>query len=90
MIFCANIPASEENEKDGEDYWRIFHMNDVNDLYKKAAEERGFPLFSMYDAFLSYCGENNIFYETLLADGLHPSDKGHDVMLELWKKELRV
>lgn len=90
VIFCANIPASKENEADGSDFWRIFHMNDVNDLYEKASSECGFSFFSMYHAFLAYCDEKSIFFETLLKDGLHPNDEGYDVMLELWKRELHV
>ena len=32
VIFMANIPASADNEQDGPDYWRLFHMNDVKYL----------------------------------------------------------
>lgn len=83
VIFIANIPASEANEQDGGDYWRIFHMCDVNDLYQRASDACGFPLISFYDAFLTYCKERNIPYETLLADGLHPNDDGYRVMFTL-------
>ncbi len=88
VIFMANIPASRENEQDGKDYWRIIHMNDIRDLYHKAAAERGFPLISMYDRFMEYCEENNVTVDELLSDGLHPNDRGYDVMFALLKKEL--
>lgn len=90
VIFVANIPASAENEKDSEDYWRIFHMNDVNDLYMKASVECGFPFISMYSAFLEYCELKDISVDMLLADGLHPNDKGYEVIFRLMLKELGI
>ncbi len=90
VIFIANIPASAENEKDGAEYWRIFHMNDVNDIYMKASVECGFPFISMYIAFMEYCEVKGISVNSLLADGLHPNDKGYDVMFNLLLKELGI
>lgn len=83
VIFMANIPASAENELDGENYWRILHMDDINNIYKKASKECGFPLISLYDLFLCYCEENNLSVDDLLIDGLHPNDRGYDVMFDL-------
>jgi len=88
VIFCANIPASANNEKDGENYWRIFHMCDVSDLYLKASIECGFPFISMYNAFLNYCEMKNIPLDSLLKDGLHPNDEGYDVMFKLIMDEI--
>ena len=90
VIFVANIPASAENEKDGENYWRLLHMNDINDLYLKASEVCGFPIISMYSRFLEYCKKNEISVDSLLADGLHPNDKGYDVIFSLMLDELGV
>ena len=87
-IFIAGIPASSENEEDGEDYWRLFHMDDVCAAYKKAAKELGFSLISMYDLFLDYCNMNRITVESLLCDGLHPNDTGYEVMFQLMKQAL--
>ena len=88
VIFVANIPASAENEKDGADFWRLFHMNDVNDIYMKASAVCGFPFISMYLLFLEYCELKGITVESLLSDGLHPNDKGYEVMFKLMLKEL--
>lgn len=88
VIFIANIPASAANEQDGPDYWRIFHMNDVHDLYRKASVECGFPMISFYTAFHRYCDEQHVGMDTLLADGLHPNDEGHRVMCRLLLQEL--
>ena len=83
VVFIANIPASNKNEQDGNDYWRIFHMNDVCDLYKKASEEAGFNFINLYEAFNKYCTDHGISVDSLLADGLHPNDKGHTIIFDL-------
>lgn len=88
VIFVANIPAPVANEKDGPDYWRIIHMNDINDIYMKAAVNCGFPFISMYQQFLEYCDLKDITVDSLIADGLHPNDKGYEVMFKLLLKEL--
>ena len=83
VIFMANIPASEKNEQDGADFWRILHMCDINDTYKKFAQESGATVFSLYDAFSEYCAKNEISVDSLLCDGLHPNDEGYKVMYNL-------
>lgn len=88
VIFVAGIPASAENEKDGEDYWRLFHMADVCAAYKQASETLGFPLICLYDLFLDYCKTEKLSVDTLLCDGLHPNDTGYEVMFRLMKKAL--
>lgn len=90
VIFNANIPASEENERDGENYWRIIHMNDVNDLYKKASKECSFPMISLYDAFTDYCEKEQVTVDSFLADGLHPNDEGHRIIFYLILRELSL
>ena len=92
VIFVANIPASAENEKIGTDgsmeYWRVLHMNDINDIYMKASADFGFPFVSMYNAFLEYCELGKIEIDSLLCDGLHPNDAGYDAMFSLIMREL--
>ena len=88
VIFVANIPAPAANEKDGADFWRIIHMNDINDIYTKAAIECGFPFISMYQRFLEYCDLKEITVDSLIADGLHPNDEGYEVMFKLLMNEL--
>ncbi len=88
VIFFANIPACASNEADSSEYWRILHMNDINDLYIKASADCGFPLISMYNAFSEYCEMCEIKLESLLDDGLHPNDRGYDVMFSLIMREL--
>ena len=83
VIFIANIPASEANEQDGSNYWRVLHMDDIRDAYVEASDECGFPMIDLYDMFNAYCEENSIALDTLLADGLHPNDAGYRIMFEL-------
>ena len=90
VIFMANIPASAKNERDGKDYWRILHMNDIHDLYVKASLEFGFPLIELYTLFLDYCRDHGLQVDDLLADGLHPNDAGYEVMYRLILKELGI
>lgn len=88
-VFVANIPASEENEQDGDYYWRILRMSDINDSYKRLAREQGAVVLSLYDLFSAYCSEQNCRVDDLLCDGLHPNDKGYrvmfDLLVEAWK-----
>ena len=89
-VLIANIPAGESNERSGEDFWRVIHMNDIRDAYARAAAEYGFAFVSLYDLFGDYCKNNNIALESLLADGLHPNDRGFDVIFALLCEEFGV
>lgn len=90
MIFMANIPASAANERDGADYWRILHMDDINELYKRASEYAGFAFISIYDRFRSYIQEKGVELNSLLADGLHPNDEGYKLMYKIISEALGV
>lgn len=86
VVFMANIPASAENEKDGKDYWRILHMDDINAIYKRAQEKTGFSFISVYDLFTEYLAQRNEKVDKYLSDGLHPNDEGYRVMFSLISK----
>lgn len=88
VIFVANIPASAKNENGREDLLRLFHMNDVHELYVKASIACGFPLISLYTLFAQWCDSRNVSIDSLLDDGLHPNDAGHDVIFTLLINEL--
>lgn len=90
VIFIANIPAAPENELDGENYWRILHMDDINEIYKRASQEEGFCLISLYDLFSGYLKENNIDIHSTLKDGLHPNDEGYKIIYQLLLKEFAI
>ncbi|MEA4824404.1 MAG: SGNH/GDSL hydrolase family protein [Clostridiaceae bacterium] len=88
VVFVANIPASADNEKSCAEYARLFHMSDVSDIYLKASLQRGFPLVNLYSAFLRDCEQRGITVDSLLADGLHPSDRGHETIFRLLMDEI--
>ena len=82
-ILIANIPASAENEEDKPDYARLFHMCDVSDMYAKAAAKAGFAFIDLYNDMLAWCEAHGTTADALLCDGLHPNDRGHEVMFRL-------
>jgi len=88
VIFVANLPAAKENEQDGDTYYRILHMDDINEIYKRASEKAGFALISMYDLVSAYVKEKGILVDDILVDGLHPSDEGYKVMFTKLKEAL--
>ena len=90
VIFMANIPASPKNEQDGQDYWRVIHMNDIHDLYVKASFACGFPLIPLYTLFLQHCERSGLAVDDLLKDGLHPNDAGYEVMFRLIMDQLGI
>ena len=90
VIFMANIPACEINEQDGNDFWRILHMNDINAIYKHAQEKAGFTFISLYDLLTDYLTKNNVNLNDLLCDGLHPNDNGYKIMFTLLKEKLSI
>ena len=83
VIFVANLPAAQKNEVDGETFYRILHMDDINEIYKHAREKAGFALISMYDLVSAFVAKKGILVDALLVDGLHPSDEGYKVMFSL-------
>lgn len=88
VIFVANLPAAQFKETDGETFYRILHMDDINEIYKRAREKAGFALISMYDLVSDYVKEKGILVDDLLCDGLHPSDEGYKVMFSLLREAL--
>ena len=82
VVFLANIPVSKKNEKDGETYWRILHMDDINRIYKVAHKKAGFLFISIYDAFTKYLKDRNEQVDGYLQDGLHPNDTGYQLIFE--------
>ena len=90
VIFIANIPASPENESDGENYWRILHMDDINEIYKRASQKEGFCLISLYDLFSDYLKKNDVDIHSTLKDGLHPNDEGYKIIYQLLLKQFAI
>ena len=90
VLFVANIPAAPQNEQDLDTLWCILHMDDINEIYKRASKNAGFALVSMYDLFVSYTEEQDVKLDSLLRDGLHPNDEGYEVMFTILCNELGI
>lgn len=87
VIFMANIPASEANENEQR---KVFHMEDVHNLYAKASLECGFAFVSLYQLFYAYLTEQGLKVEEFLEDTLHPNDAGYEVMYSLLMEEFGI
>ena len=91
VIFVANIPATPGNEEDAEgEFWYILHLDDINEIHKRAQATAGFTLISLYDKFSNYVAQNNIPLRSLLSDGLHPNDEGYKVIFEILKDTMKI
>lgn len=78
LIIMACIPTSIENEKE----FRI-HMEDIYNTLRYVSCENKIPFISVYNLFIDYCSNKGITIDSLLSDGLHPNDKGYQVMFQL-------
>lgn len=84
VVFAANIPVSAfKDEEVGETVWRPFSMRELNDMYRRASAECGFAMVSLYERMLDYCAQSGASLDDLLVDGVHPNDRGYDVMYAL-------
>lgn len=90
IIFIANTPVRPHREEDGPTWIMLLHMDDINAIYKRAAEAAGFPLISLYERFNEYCEENNVDPDPLYWDGGHPSDLGYNVIFKLLINQLQL
>lgn len=90
FVFMCCVPTTPDREKDTEKLWRIFHMSDLNELYKKAHKEKGFPFVSLYELFGEYIASANIDMDSVMYDGLHPNDEGYKIMYNIIIEEFGV
>lgn len=89
-IFISNVPACPSREEDGPTWIMLLHMDDINLIHKRASENQGFPLINLYESFLEYCEKTDTKLESLYWDGLHPNDRGFELMFNMITKELDV
>ena len=77
-IMMSCMPASVKNELSNN---RIFHAEDIDNMYFKLSCEKNIEYISVYKEVLKYCDTKGINVDTLLtSDGLHPNDTGYNVM----------
>lgn len=80
VIFVSCIPASVTNESNP---IYKYHLEDIDHaiMYVTAKYNREYiPIFKLFN---EYCQSRNISLDSLLSDGLHMNDNGHDVMFYL-------
>ena len=81
IIMMSCMPASVLNETSNN---RIFHADDIDNMYFKLSCEKNFEYISIYKEVLRYCNLKGINVDTLLNDdGLHPNDNGYNVMFNI-------
>lgn len=87
LILMASIPASVANEVD---IPRLFHMEDVDNAVAYVASRNGMEYVSVYKLFIDYCEDTGTDIDSLLQDGLHPNDRGYEVMFRLISNALGI
>lgn len=78
LIIMASIPASIDNEKNFS-----VHMEDVHNVLRNVSCENKIPFISVYNLFIDYCSNKGIQIDSLISDGIHPTDEGYKVMFQL-------
>lgn len=67
-------------------------LNGILDSYAAAtrtlAREEGIPLVDVHDAWLKFPGETGEAVSNLLADGMHPNDRGHEIIASLLMEKI--
>ena len=72
--FCS-LPASVSDEET-----RNWTIKDLDRIINDIALERKQDYLSQYKIFKKYCEEQGILIDEILADGLHPNDRGYKLM----------
>lgn len=85
VILIGNIPASIINEENYE-----YHMEDINHVISKCANDTNVPFVSLYSEFIDYCSDTGVSIDSLLKDGLHPTDQGYEVMFRILCDEFGI
>ena len=72
--FCS-LPASNSDEET-----RNWTIKDLDKIINEISLERKQDYLSQYKLFKKYCEEHEILIDEILADGLHPNDRGYKLM----------
>lgn len=87
IIFMASIPSSVANDAEE---GRVFKMEDINHTIAKVCNSLGVEFINIYQDFLDYCFYTNTSVDSLLADGLHPNNKGYLIMYKIICRNLGI
>ncbi len=76
VVFIGLIPVDDKLRFGYEDtYFSNERIQKYNDIIKQLCEEKNIPFINLFNDF-----KNQDNYEQLLADGLHPNNKGYEFM----------
>ena len=75
LILSCSLPSGETNSN-------LYNtkMADIMSAINKIANENGITFINHYNYFSMLCKEKGVSIEEYLNDGLHPNDKGYDLM----------
>ena len=76
-FLMAPPPIAQSQDTTRQDLTYFYHANDVHDAVASVANALGVPYVDNYTALLDYAEMHNISPGDLLADGLHPNDRGY-------------
>ncbi|UII55647.1 GDSL-type esterase/lipase family protein [Cytobacillus spongiae] len=77
ILLSANPTSIEDDTLKGT---RKFTMYEVDEAIKGLAADYGITYISNYQAFFNYTDTTGNSIDSLLKDGLHPNDKGYEIM----------
>ena len=81
LVLLSANPASNDWENVS---WgnTNFHMEDVNNISKKVANENNIEFISLYNEIMNYCELTEKNIDSLLKDGLHPKNDLYTLMFK--------
>lgn len=71
---------------------RPFYRNRIyrlNEYIREIAENTKIPLIDMFNIYFNYPADDG-GWPSLLSDGVHPSDKGYELMTRSWFEEIKI
>ena len=71
---------------------RPFYRNRIyrlNEYIREIAENTKIPLIDMFNIYFNYPADDG-GWQSLLSDGVHPSDKGYELMTRSWFEEIKI
>ena len=89
-VVCVGLSAVDESKTNPSPYsanqsqWTNNRINTFEDTIKQTAERNSLPFVPIHDHFMAALESG----QDLLADGLHPNEAGHQLIVELVKPVL--
>jgi sialidase-1 len=68
---------------EAEDGFDALHLSKYNDVVRRVAKELNLALVDVRAAYADFAAKHGTTIDELLLDGMHPGDKGHELVTEL-------